>query len=112
MAETDETRFSNLESRVKKIEDYIECSEKTKEQEWKECICKTLEEIRRSVNSINERQTRARWPWIANLGLTAMIVGTTWAIATKALVPDLGLALLLIFIGLVFVVITLPKHWW
>ena len=45
MADIDETRLNGIESRVTKIEEYIECSEKIKEQEWKTGINKKLEEI-------------------------------------------------------------------
>lgn len=75
MSEIDETRFNNFENRVTKIEEYIKCSEKTKEQQWKIDIDKKLEEIGGNIKSINERQIKTQWEWPMAFGIMGAAIG-------------------------------------
>ncbi len=75
MTEIDEARFNNLESRLKKIEEYIEGNERTTEQQWKIDIDKKLEGIGGNIKSISERQIRTQWEWPMAFGIMGAAIG-------------------------------------
>ena len=79
MTEVDETRFNNLENKVAKIEtkidDYISCCEKLKDQQWKDKLDKTLGEIRGTVQNIDKRQIKTRWQWPVAFAMTYAWIG-------------------------------------
>lgn len=101
MAEGDEARNSNLESRLAKIEGYIKCKEETEERQWKDNLDKKLK-------NIADTQIRTAWQWPFSLGASAMASGLTWVIATVPRTPgDFKSGLFVFSVGLAIVVLSL-----
>jgi len=55
MTEANEVRSDDLENRLTKIEEYIRCSEKTKEQQWRNGVDKKLENIKAEIKEQSEK---------------------------------------------------------
>jgi hypothetical protein len=62
------SKLAGLDTRLTKIEEYIKCGEKTKEQDWKNGVDKKLE-------AIENNQKGTAWQWPTAFGVTYSWIG-------------------------------------
>lgn len=98
----------DLEKRLTKIEEYITCCEKTKEDEWKCQVVGRLYKIEEKIESIEKRQRNAAWHWIFGFGVSAMAVGISWLLSTTTILPGDWKSGLFVFVAGIIICLLSP----
>ena len=92
----------DLESRILKIEEYIKCCEKNKDQQWRDSFIKKLDDVKNDIKSEIKDQSKkgrrnAGFIYLMNIGLVAIVFSSNF----EGFNLTISQALMILIVGLV-----------